>query len=77
VCRCEKVTEGEIDDAVGRGATTLDGVKFRTRAGMGTCQGNFCTAPIIELLAKKMLCPEDEITKKGKGSHMLTAKKGR
>ncbi len=40
VCRCEKVTEGEIVDAVRRGASTLDGIKFRTRAGMGRCQGN-------------------------------------
>lgn len=77
VCRCEKVTEGEVEDAVARGASTLDGVKFRTRAGMGTCQGNFCAAPITELLAKTLRRPVEEITKKGKGSHMLAGKRAR
>jgi glycerol-3-phosphate dehydrogenase len=75
VCRCEKVTEGEIEEAVLRGATTLDGVKFRTRAGMGTCQGNFCMAPLIELLSHSMQCPVEAVTKKGKGSHILTGNK--
>lgn len=75
VCRCEKVTEGEIEEAVIRGATTLDGLKFRTRAGMGTCQGNFCTAPLIELLSRNLECPVEAITKKGEGSFMLTGQK--
>ncbi len=75
VCRCEKVTEGEIVEAVGRGASTLDGVKFRTRAGMGRCQGNFCTPPITDLLAKEMRCPVERSTKKGKGSNLLVHEK--
>lgn len=77
VCRCEKVTEGEIAEAIGRGASTLDGVKFRTRAGMGTCQGNFCTAPLIALMARENGCPVDEITKKGRGSRFVTQKKAK
>ena len=51
VCRCELVTEGEIVDAIDRGARTLDGLKFRTRAGMGRCQGGFCTSRCMQLLA--------------------------
>lgn len=51
VCRCELVTEGEIADAIERGARTLDGLKFRTRAGMGRCQGGFCTWRCMQLLA--------------------------
>lgn len=51
VCRCELVTEGEIRDAIRRGARTLDGLKFRTRAGMGRCQGGFCTSRCMQLLA--------------------------
>ncbi|MBN2126563.1 MAG: FAD-dependent oxidoreductase, partial [Deltaproteobacteria bacterium] len=77
VCRCEKVTEGEILEAIGRGASTLDGVKFRTRAGMGRCQGNFCTPPIVDLLAQGMKCPVEGVTKKGKGSNLLMDKKPR
>ncbi len=56
VCRCETVTEGEILDAINRplGATTLDGVKRRTRAGMGRCQAGFCSPKTIELIAEKL-----------------------
>jgi glycerol-3-phosphate dehydrogenase len=68
VCRCEEVTEGEIRDAVLRGATTLDGVKFRTRAGMGRCQGNFCGPHLTNLLSKVLDCSFDRISKMGPGS---------
>ena len=56
VCRCETVTEGEIRDAIDRplGATTLDGVKRRTRAGMGRCQAGFCSPRTIALIAEKL-----------------------
>ena len=45
ICRCEMITEGEILDAIHRplGARSLDGVKRRTRAGMGRCQAGFCS----------------------------------
>ena len=52
-CRCEFVTEGEVLDAIAHGASTLDGIKFRTRAGMGRCQGGFCTSRCLELLARR------------------------
>jgi len=52
-CVCNKVTEGDIRDAVRRGATTVDGVKFRTRASFGRCQGGFCLAKIAEILARE------------------------
>jgi glycerol-3-phosphate dehydrogenase len=74
VCRCETVTEGEIVEAIRRGATTLDGIKFRTRAGMGRCQGGFCTPRVIKILAREIGLPEGEITKKGRGSRLLLYK---
>ena len=56
VCRCETVTMGEIKEAIDRplGATTLDGVKRRTRAGMGRCQAGFCSPVTISLIAEKL-----------------------
>jgi glycerol-3-phosphate dehydrogenase len=71
VCRCELVTEGEIVDAVERGGTTLDGVKFRTRAGMGRCQGGFCTWRVMELLASALEVPWSSITKSGGDSWLV------
>lgn len=71
VCRCETVTEAEIVNAIGRGATTLDGVKFRTRAGMGRCQGGFCGPRVTAILARELGIPEKEVTKKGGESRHL------
>ncbi len=74
VCRCELVSEGEIVEAIKRGATTLDGIKFRTRAGMGRCQGGFCTPRLIRILSRELGIPEEKITKKGKGSELFPYK---
>ena len=52
----------------------MDGVKRRTRAGMGRCQGGFCTPHVMRLLAEESGIPEDEITKHGGASAMLTGK---
>lgn len=73
VCRCESVTEGEILDAIRApaGARDVDGVKRRTRAGMGRCQGGFCGSKVVELLAKELNCNTNEITKFGSGSNIL------
>ena len=71
VCRCETVTEGEIVEAIRRGATTLDGIKFRTRAGMGRCQSGFCLPRVVSILSRELGIPEKEITKKGDGSRQL------
>lgn len=67
-CRCELVTEGEILAAIARGAKTLDGLKFRTRAGMGRCQGGFCTWRCLGLLSSQLGLPIPAITKRGNGS---------
>lgn len=74
ICRCELVTEGEIVDAIHRplGATTLDGVKRRVRAGMGRCQAGFCSPATVEILARELHRDMGEITKKGSGSGILT-----
>ncbi len=64
-CRCETVTEGEVVDAIRRGARTLDGIKFRTRAGMGRCQGGFCTTRCMELLARELNVPFTAVSKRG------------
>ncbi len=74
VCRCETVTEGEIVAAIRRGATTLDGIKFRTRAGMGRCQGGFCTPRVVKILARELDLPEQAVTKKGGESRLLLYK---
>lgn len=71
VCRCETVTEGEIVEAIKKGARTLDGVKYRTKAGMGRCQGGFCTPRVLEILSRELNIPITEITKKGGDSILL------
>ncbi len=71
VCRCEFVTEGEVCDAIERGATTVDGLKFRTRAGMGRCQGGFCATHCIELLSRELGIRMSEVTKRGPGSWLV------
>jgi glycerol-3-phosphate dehydrogenase len=73
ICRCEMVTEGEIIDAIKRplGATSLDGVKRRTRAGMGRCQSGFCAPRTMEILARELGVEMSEITKNGKGSEII------
>ena len=67
-CRCELVTEGEVLAAIDRGARTMDGVKFRTRAGMGRCQGGFCAWRVMSLIAAATDVPITAVTKKGAGS---------
>ena len=67
ICRCELVTEGEILDAIRRpvGATTLDGIKRRTRAGMGRCQSGFCSPKVVEILAKELGADVSTVSKMG------------
>ena len=61
ICRCEEVTEGEIRAAIRArvGARTLDGIKRRTRSGMGRCQGGFCTPRLIEILGAELGLPPE------------------
>ena len=73
ICRCETVTEGEIIDAIRRvpGAKSVDGVKRRTRAGMGRCQGGFCSPRVLEILSRELGVPMGEITKSGGNSRLI------
>jgi glycerol-3-phosphate dehydrogenase len=76
ICRCETVTEGEILDAIHRplGAKSLDGVKRRTRAGMGRCQSGFCLPKVMEILARELGISMLDITKAG-GATTIVAKR--
>ena len=76
VCRCEQITEGEILEAVKRGAVTIDGVKRRTGSGMGQCQGSHCSPRIAGLLARQMSAADGQIIKDGRGSYCLFQKDG-
>lgn len=73
ICRCEMITEGEILDAIHRplGARSLDGVKRRTRAGMGRCQAGFCSPKTMEILHRECGIPMEEITKSGGASTII------
>ena len=73
ICRCEMITEGEIIDAVKRplGAKSLDGVKRRTRAGMGRCQGGFCSPRVMEIIARERGIDITEVTKSGGKSKLI------
>lgn len=71
ICRCEDVTEGEILDAIDRGAVTLDGIKRRVGPGLGRCQGAWCTDRVMALLAGRLGVPLEALTKDGPGSPLL------
>ena len=73
VCRCEQVTEAEIRAAIRRpvGARSIDAVKRRTRAGMGRCQGGFCSPRVMEILCEELHMSPLEITKCGGDSKLL------
>ncbi len=75
ICRCEGITEGEILQAIHSSVppTSVDGVKRRTRAGMGRCQGGFCQPRVLEILAREQNRDWTDITLKGKGSNILLA----
>ncbi|MBP3819090.1 MAG: NAD(P)/FAD-dependent oxidoreductase [Butyrivibrio sp.] len=73
VCRCESITEGEILEAIHRplGARSLDGVKRRTRAGMGRCQAGFCSPRTMEIINRELGLPYEKITKSGGKSYIV------
>lgn len=73
VCRCEQVTEAEILDALHRPvpARSVDGVKRRTRAGMGRCQGGFCSPRVMQMISEETGIPMTEVTKCGGESRMV------
>ena len=73
ICRCEMISEGEIIDAIKRplGARSLDGVKRRTRAGMGRCQAGFCSPRTMEILSRELGIPMHHVTKSGGASAII------
>ncbi len=73
ICRCESISEGEILDAIHRplGARSLDGVKRRTRAGMGRCQAGFCSPRVMEIINRELGIPMEKITKSGGSSNIV------
>lgn len=79
ICKCEVVTEGEIVDAINRpvGAKDVDGVKLRTRAGMGKCQSGFCMEVVMDILARERGIAFDEVEKCDGGKIVFGKAKGR
>jgi glycerol-3-phosphate dehydrogenase len=73
VCRCEQVSAAEVIEAIRRGADTMDAVKHVTRAGMGRCQGGFCGISVLNYLTQAQGGGPSQVTKKGVGSHQVTA----
>jgi glycerol-3-phosphate dehydrogenase len=71
VCRCEQVSEGEIAEVIRRGAISLDAVKHVTRAGMGRCQGNFCSHSVLTVLAEERHISAAEVAQKGNDSYVI------
>ena len=73
ICRCEKITEGEIVEAIKSpiGAKSLDGIKRRVRAGLGRCQGGFCSPKIMEIISRELNINILDITKSEKGSEII------
>jgi glycerol-3-phosphate dehydrogenase len=76
ICRCETVTEGEIVAAIRRplGARSIDAIKRRVRAGMGRCQGGFCGPKVIEILARELNIPIEEVNKNNAGSYVIAGR---
>ena len=74
ICRCETVTEAEIRSAIRRpvGASTIDGVKRRVRAGMGRCQGGFCLPRVAAIIAEEKGIPLTEVKKGNGDSYILS-----
>jgi len=75
ICRCEKVSKGEIIKAIHQPvpAKSLDAIKRRTRAGMGRCQGGFCSPKVLKIISDELKISSLKITKKGQGSEILNS----
>ncbi|MCK5843952.1 MAG: FAD-dependent oxidoreductase, partial [Victivallales bacterium] len=76
ICRCERISEAEIVAAIRKGHTTLDGIKFYTRSGMGRCQGGFCSYKILKIISRETGIPVEEITKRGGDSKIVIGRLG-
>ena len=75
ICRCEKISEGQIRDVIRRkcGARTIKGVKMRCRPGMGRCQGGFCEPEVLRILSEELHVPVTEIRLNKEGSNVFVA----
>lgn len=78
ICRCETVTEGDIIDAIHAPipAVTIDMLKKRLRAGMGRCQGGFCSPRAAAIIAEETKHSLDTVTKCGNGSWLVEKRLG-
>ncbi len=78
ICRCRRVTEAQIVAAINRplGARSLDGVKRRVTAGMGRCQGGFCSPKVMEILERELHMAPEDVSKCGPGSELLVPEGG-
>ena len=76
VCRCEHITEAEVINALCNplGATSLSSVKYRCRAGMGRCQGGFCTQHIIRIMEKQFKLNIESMKLKSSESYLFTGR---
>ncbi len=76
ICRCEKVSKGEMLKAIHQPvpARSLDAIKRRIRVGMGRCQGGFCSPKVLKILSEELKISPLSITMKGKGSEILKTK---
>ena len=78
ICRCEEISEGEIVDAIHSivPATSLDAIKRRVRAGMGRCQGGFCSPKVMEIIARELKIPFEDVTKNNAKSKLVFGRLG-
>ena len=76
ICRCETVTEGDIVEAIHSplGSSSLDMIKRRTRAGMGRCQGGFCSVRVVDIIARELGVDMTDVVKDSPASRLLYGK---
>lgn len=72
VCKCEKITKGDILSALNRPLKirSVDGIKRRTNAGMGVCQGGFCFTKVVKLILKSRKIRYEDVLKENRGSEV-------
>ena len=72
VCKCEKVTKGDIINTLNRPLKihSVDAIKRRTNAGMGICQGGFCFTKVVNLIKEKRKIRYEDVLKENRGSNV-------